>query len=97
MKNKKWIVLCAAVVVILAVLLIWKPFASDAKQDEPVVEAAGEQTPEQTPAAQPIDAEPGDTEEDVSAEQEEDPGAYMLEDGGDLIIVVPEDQESNGF
>lgn len=93
MNSKKWIMLCAVVVVILAVLLIWKPFGSNAQQNEPAIEPS----PMSNAVTQPAETEPVQIEKAEVTSQPEEPSAYMLEDEGDLIIVVPEDQESNGF
>ncbi len=98
MKNKTWIILCAAVLVFLAVLLLWKPFGAKAPASEPASEPAGEAAAEQNLAAgspaQPS-PEPEKTDEE-EAEEEEEWSAYVLENDGDLEIVIPEDQESDG-
>ncbi len=100
MKNKHWIWICAAVVVILAVLLLWKPFGAKAVQENAPAESASQEPVSQevpvqsaAPSSEPLSEEPPDD----MAEDEEQPGAYILEDEGDLIIVVPEGQESDGF
>lgn len=100
MKNKNWVWICAVIVVILAVLLIWKPFARSAVEDEaaplPTVEASGLQSEEQAEQATTEKAEPIDDTKEEEGE-EESASAMILEDEGDLIIVVPEGQASDGF
>lgn len=100
MKNKKWIWICAVVVVILAVLLIWKPFGAKAAQDDISADSVSsepiaQEVPVQSaaPSSETLTGEPADG----LTEEEEQTGAYILEDEGDLTIVVPEDQASDGF
>lgn len=105
MKNKIWIVICAVILVILAVLLIWKPFGSKAGQNEaaaePVAQAtqvpAAQQNDAQTVTAQPTDADHEQTAKEETDQEQESTGAVMIESEGDLEIVIPEDQESDGF
>ncbi|MBQ6428615.1 MAG: hypothetical protein IJK03_07545 [Oscillospiraceae bacterium] len=96
MKNKTWIILCAVVVVILAVLLVWKPFGAKAAESEPAAEAASEQNLAAGSPAQSVSPTPEKTDEE-EAEEEEEWSAYVLEDQGELEIVIPEDQDSDGF
>ena len=100
MKNKTWIILCAVVVVILAVLLVWKPFGAKAAESEPVSEPAAVTASEQSlvagSPAQSVSPTPEKTDEE-EAEEEEEWSAYVLEDQGELEVVIPEDQESDGF
>lgn len=100
MKNKKWIWICAVIVVVLAVLLIWKPFGAKAAQDdisadsvssEPIAQEGPVQSA--APSSETLTGEPADG----LTEEEEQTGAYILEDEGDLIIVVPEGEASDGF
>ena len=99
MKNKTWIWICALVVVILAVLLIWKPFGSKAGPAEPA--ADGEQTVAQSAAQDPAAAQnagdPTAAGSEGEASGEEDVQPMIIEDGGDLEIVIPEGQATGGF
>lgn len=97
MKNKTWIWICAVILVILAILLIWKPFGSKTAQTEPAVEQTA--TPEPAQQAAPAQTEVPQLEEtsEDQPEEEEETGAYILEDEGDLIIVIPEGEGSAGF
>ena len=102
MKNKTWIWICALVVLILAVLLIWKPFgrtAAPADPAQPAAESAqqptGEAAAEQEASGTAEDAQ---TEAPDKEETEEPPiEPAIVEDGGSLEIVVPEDQGTGGF
>ena len=98
MKNKIWIWIAALLVVILAVLLVWKPFGGAAKakpESQSAAESSAEQTAEKTEAAP--SAEPGQTSEEKTEEEQETSEAVMLENEGDLEIIIPDDQESDGF
>ena len=94
MKNKIWIGIAALLVVILAVLLVWKPFGGAAKV-EPEAQTAVETAVDTTEAAP--SAEPGQTSEEKTEEEQETSEAVMLENEGDLEIIIPDDQESDGF
>lgn len=98
--NKKWIILCAVIVVIVAVLLIWKPFGSGsapkAADTETSAEASAQLTEEQ-PAAAQADLSEGKKPSEEETEAEEESGAIILEDGGDLEIIIPDDEDSAGF
>lgn len=97
--NKKWIILCAVIVVIVAVLLIWKPFGSGsapkAADTETSAEASAQLSEEQT-AAEQADLSEGKKPSEET-ETEEESGAIILEDGGDLEIIIPDDEDSAGF
>ena len=98
MKNKIWIGIAALLVVILAVLLVWKPFGGAAKvepESQSAAESSAEQTAEKTEAAP--SAEPGQTSVEKTEEEQETSEAVMLENEGDLEIIIPDDQESDGF
>ncbi len=94
MKNKIWIGIAAILVVILAVLLVWKPFGGTGKA-EPEAQTAVETAVDTTEAAP--SAEPGQTSEEKTEEEQETSEAVMLENEGDLEIIIPDDQESDGF
>lgn len=94
MKNKIWIGIAALLVVILAVLLVWKPFGGDAKT-KPEAQTAAEtavDTMEAAPSAEPVQTVEAKTEEEQEITE-----AVMLENEGDLEIIIPDDQESDGF
>ena len=92
MKNKTWIWICAAVVLILAVLLIWKPFG--AKDAQPAEEPAVSQEPvEQAEAPAPSEESQPQEEE----EEQETSGGILIEGDGVIEIVVPEGEASGGF
>ena len=96
MKNKTWIWICALVVVALAVLLIWKPFGRTAAPEQPAQPAA--ETAEQSAVEQPAGQEASTAAEGAGEEAEESPlEPAIVEDGGSLEIIVPEDQGTGGF
>ena len=106
MKNKTWIWICALVVVVLAVLLIWKPFDRPAAPEEPAQPAAetAAQPAVEQPAGQEASAPAEEAQPETSAveeggeEAEESPlEPAIVEDGGSLEIIVPEDQGTGGF
>lgn len=93
MNKKTWIWICAAVVVILAVLLIVKPFGSKAAPEAAETAAEAQQTAE--PSAQPVQTAQPAVEE--TPEETEEPQALLIEDDGEIEIVVPEGEGSAGF
>lgn len=100
MNKKTWIWICAAVVVILAVLLIFKPFGSkaapEAAEEVAVAEQAAEPAAESVQAAQTAKPEAEKTAEETQ-EEEESGGTLYVEEDGDIVIVVPEGEGSAGF
>ena len=101
MKNKKWIILCAVILVILAVLLIWKPFgketAKTGEAKETAESEAAEQQAEQQTAAADAEKSDAETAAEETQTEEETSVPVILEDGGDLEIIIPDDEESAGF
>ena len=99
MKNKTWIWICALVVVILAALLIWKPFGGNAGSAEPAAQddQSAEQSAAQDPAAVQNAEDPAAAASETDENGEEDVQPMIIEDGGDLEIVVPEGQATGGF
>ena len=93
MNKKTWIWICAVVVLILAVLLILKPFSSKAAPE--AVETAAETQQTVEPSAQP--AETAQPAAEKAPEETEEPQALLIEDDGEIEIVVPEGEGSAGF
>lgn len=98
MKNKKWIWICALILVVLAVVLIWKPFGGAANTLAAEEQNTIQETQSQASAAQAAENAPEQTAKEESAEEQaEETAPLLLEDEGDIVIVVPEDQSSGGF
>ncbi len=93
MNKKTWIWICAAVVLILAVLLIFKPFGAKAAPEAAETAAEAQQTAE--PSAQPVQTAQPAVEE--TPEETEEPQALLIEEDGEIEIIVPEDEGSAGF
>ena len=91
MKNKTWIWICAAILVILAVILIWKPFGASQAQ------------PAETPAAteeavqQEVSAPTEEPQAQEIEETQEETGGILIEGDGEIEIIVPEGEGSGGF
>ena len=100
MKQKKMILLVLAVLMVLLVaLVLWKPWN---KVDDNTVTENGTDTPDdsgENSANQNDPSENGtDTATDPSNQNDSTQGSItILEDEGDIIIEIPEDQESDGF
>ena len=100
MKNKKtiWIVTALVVLAIVIALLVLKPFGARNGEtgdpqtaDEAQTAASGQQTDAQDPASGEIAAaDEGSSEEEASAPQ-------LIETEGDIEIIIPDDQGSDGF
>ncbi len=99
MNKKKEIIICAVVValVLLTVgLIFW--FGRDKAADDPVEAARQEQAAETTQeaATEPISEEETKTEE-KNPDITETESAQLIEDGGEVTIIIPEGQASDGF
>ncbi len=97
-KNKK-IIICVVIValVLLAVgLIFW--LGRDKAADVPVEAAPQEQAAETTQeaATEPISEEETKTEE-KNPDITETESAQLIEDGGEVTIIIPEGQASDGF
>ena len=112
MKNKKTaIIIAAAVFVLAAAMIIW--IAASGKKapqtvDEPTgtsetgKPAAGSDPTEPTVTDDPAatddpDATPGPDTTGSPASTEDPEGATAIDDGGDIIITIPDDQGSGGL
>ena len=90
MKNKKtiWICVLALLLVAVVVLACTQFGGRTPKTDAPNADTLVEKTPDDA-----INTVP----EDAAEEEENTESAQMLEDQGDLIIIIPDDQEADGF
>ena len=90
-KKKTWI-LAGVIVLIAAALILWFCCGGKSAPDiepeetEPTEEAQPEETAAETEKA------PAEEPAEESAES-----AQLIESEGDLIITIPEDEESDGF
>ena len=95
-KNKKITICVAVVLVLLAVCLIFW-LGRDKAAETPDEPDAAEQ------AAEPANAQPEDVKKDEpepekeEAEAVETESAQLIENEGDVTIIVPEGEESDGF
>lgn len=90
--NKKKILICILVLVVLAAaVFVWRQCGSE--RTEPA-ENGGESV-----QAAPADGEPSQTgaEEQDKGNETETSGAVLMQDGGDIEIIIPDDEESDGF
>lgn len=95
MKNKMlWIVVCAVLLLALVLALaLWRPIGA---RNEPAAQDLTESAGDQTQGAEETQTG-SDPEKTVGEQVSESTGAQILEDEGDIIITVPDDQESGGF
>lgn len=96
MKNKKTVWICVAVLVLLALgIFIWKSCSSEAPKSEEQEPGQSEENVRTGEALQGTDTEK--TEVTDEAEQTQDESAHIIESEGNLIITIPDDEESDGF
>ena len=95
MKNKKWIWIVVVALLLVAALVIWKQSAASRVPvpKEAEVDAEPAAQPEATPIAAELPVEPEPSEEPV----EEGSQPMVLENDGTLEIIIPDDQDSDGF
>ena len=94
MKNKKLMWIIIAVILVLIVVLV-VTIGLGGSKNVPVDEEKSEPVEE---SAQPAAGEPEN--ESASAEEpaeESAESAQLIEDEGNLIITIPDDEESDGF
>ncbi len=105
MKNRKTIMVLVVICLLLVGALVWKGLGSKSSsqqdpqnpQDPGVIDGVAILNSDDTetdsdPATQP--GEETGQQDDTSETGQSDPA--IIEDGGDLIVIVPEDQESGG-
>lgn len=97
MNKKTTMIVCAALVLVLVLaLVIWKPFGGKADpttgndQENTIVQGENR---EQQKDTEHTDVEDPQTEDGGTAED----GAQLIQDQGDIIITVPEDEGTGGF
>ena len=92
-KKRLCIVIGVVVLVIVAVLVVWL-CGREAKPDaEPV--PAGQTENAEAPAQEPSQDTENAPDETAAGEAQE--SAQIIESEGDLIITIPDDEESDGF
>ena len=100
-KNKTLIWVLVIVLLVAAAAIIWK--VTQKNNPEPVTPPTEDVTPaDPTDTTDPTDptdpVEPADpTDPDADEPGSEDEGAGLIEDGGDIVIVIPDDQGSGGL
>lgn len=94
MKNKKMLLICGAALLVLAVVLLIVFLGGSGDKDEPAEKEATSPVED----AQPTESAP-DGEKELTEEPEEESteSAQLIESEGDLIITIPDDEESDGF
>lgn len=94
MKNKKMLLICGAVLLVLAVELLIVFLGGSGDKEEP-----GEaEATSPVEGAQPTEsAQEGEKELTEEPEEESTESAQLIENEGDLIITIPDDEESDGF
>lgn len=103
MKNKKLLIWIAAAVVLVALVLILVLRPSDTQKNEAGDDPA--EITEQTSGGETVtgtDATDGSANgtitSDTEASDETDPSsAQLIENEGDIEIIIPDDQASDGF
>ncbi len=92
-KKKLWIIIGALVLVVVAVLVVLLCCNS-----KPAEEPEPEVPTEQTEDARTVGSsqEPEKTPDETASEEAPE-SAQILESEGDLIITIPDDEESDGF
>ncbi len=92
--KKKWILIAVLAVLLAAILLIWK-FGGAEKESERVEAPNPPAQTEAEPASAAVEptAEPETSPEPA----EETSQALILENEGDIEIIIPDDQASDGF
>lgn len=96
--NKKTVLICALILVVLVVgLLVWKLNTGDkpAVPAAPETEQTGEETTTDVVAENP--QEPESSAETTDQETESNEEAILLESEGEIEIIIPEDEETDGF
>ena len=94
MKNKKMLLICGAVLLVLAVVLLIVFLGGSGDKEEPGEEEAT--TPVED--VQPTETvQNGEKELADGSEEESTESAQLIESEGDLIITIPDDEESDGF
>ena len=99
MKNKKtiWIAVAIAVVALVVIALALKPSDTVTKDDDPAVKVEDNvQTSAPVTDASPATSEEAFTESE-NVEEEEGSVAQLIENEGDIEIIIPDDQASDGF
>lgn len=87
-KKKIWVVVAALVLLLAVALFVWLGGSRNAEPSD------GETQAQKQPNGEDAEAE---NAKDTSSEGEESESAQLLEDDGDLIITIPEDEASDGF
>ncbi len=93
MKQKKIImILLAVLAVMLTFLAMWHPW--NRKEENPIsINGSDEQEKSEIESSNQIDSSENATNQDGSPQGD----VNILEDEGEIIIEVPEDQEDDGF
>lgn len=96
MKNKRtlWIAIALAIVAIVIILFALKPSGTETKAEDTAVTEDAVQT--SAPVVEPSPTAGGEVSAE-SAEEEESSVAQLIENEGDIEIIIPEDQASDGF
>ena len=96
MKTKKTLaIVFVALILLAAAFFLWKQCGA---QEKPLAEK--ERTPVETvteDASQNQPEEKTEAEQQETAEETESSGAVLLENQGEIEIIIPEDEESDGF
>ena len=88
-KKKLWIMLAAVAVLLVALFFLLRGCG-----EKPAAETAEELTEDTQKTESPLDAEKTEAETDP---EENSTSAQLIESEGDLIITIPDDEESDGF
>ena len=99
MKNKRtlWIAIALAIVAIVIILFALKPSDTVTKDDDPAVKVEDNvQTSAPVTDTFPATSEEAFTESE-NVEEEEGSVAQLIENEGDIEIIIPDDQASDGF
>ncbi|MBR5095264.1 MAG: hypothetical protein IK095_09220 [Oscillospiraceae bacterium] len=103
-KTTVWIVVAMAVLALVVVLLVWKPFgaAPDAQDGTGEIAAVSDDAQKGADGvAAPVN---GGNDADAQAEETAETGeeetisqAQLIENEGEIEIIIPDDQDSDGF
>lgn len=100
MNKKTWYLIAAILLVALVVVLVvLRPWNAGTGTENTETGTTVQETQETAGETNPVAAVGSDPAPETEAEPgaEESESAQLLEDEGDLIITIPEDEESDGF
>lgn len=97
-KLKKSVIYSISAILLVVICIIFSQLLAKNEKPEQNGEPAG-QTKEPTVSVEPseLNHEAANQTEESQQEESNDSHAQMIEEEGDIEVIVPEDQESGGF